>query len=114
VAAVWLYVVNCVDANLPSKLMLLALDPHKTASTVTFPYTIGDPFHNFNTTSRPLSLTSRAAHMTQNYFHTAADAELPSWSECPLTEEQLDAIFSKAMPNLDSLLDVPVSTFSSA
>ena len=51
--------------------------------------------------------------MTQNYFHTATDTALTSWSECPLTEEQLDAIFSEAVTNLYSLLEVPVSMFSS-
>jgi len=50
--------------------------------------------------------------MTQNYFHTATDTALPPWSEYPLTEEQLDAIFSKAVITLDSLLHAPVSTFS--
>ena len=52
--------------------------------------------------------------MMQNYFQTATDTALPSWPQYPLTEEQLDAIFSRGVVNLDSLLDVPVSTFSSA
>ena len=52
--------------------------------------------------------------MAQNYFRTATDTALPSWSEYPLTEEQLGVIFSKAVINLDSLLDVPVSMFSCA
>ena len=44
--------------------------------------------------------------MTQNYSCAATDTALPSWSEYPLTEEQLDVIFSKAVINLESLLDV--------
>jgi len=52
--------------------------------------------------------------MTQNYFHTTTDTALPSWPECLLTEEQLDAIFSEGVINLDSLLEVPVGMFSSA
>jgi len=50
--------------------------------------------------------------MTQNFPHIATDTELPSWSECLLTEDQLDAEFSKAVITLDSLLHAPVSTFS--
>jgi hypothetical protein len=52
--------------------------------------------------------------MKQNYFHTTTDSAPSSWFEYPLTEEQLDLIYFKSMIDLDSLLDVHVSTFSSA
>jgi hypothetical protein len=52
--------------------------------------------------------------MAQNHFHTSTDTALSSWSEHLLTDEQLDAILSKDTIYLDSLLDVPVSTSSSA
>lgn len=51
--------------------------------------------------------------MTPICFHTATDVVLPS-SEYSVAEEQLDAIWSEDVIDLDSLLDTPVRTFSSA
>ena len=54
------------------------------------------------------------AHMTPICFHTATDVALPSSSEYQVAEEQLDAIWSEDVIELDSLLDTPVRTISSA
>lgn len=48
------------------------------------------------------------------YFRTATGVTLPSSSEYPAAEEQLDAIWSEDVIDLDSLLDTPVRTISSA
>ena len=52
--------------------------------------------------------------MAENHFHTSTDTSPTPWPEYLLTDEQLDAILSKDAIYLDSLLDVAVSTFSSA
>ena len=56
----------------------------------------------------------RIAHMTPLYFRTATGVTLPSSSEYQVAEEQLDAIWSQDVIDLDSLLDTPVRTISSA
>jgi hypothetical protein len=52
--------------------------------------------------------------MTPICFHTATDVALPSSSEYQVAEEQLDAIWSEDVIELDSSLDAPVRTISSA